>query len=58
VILNYLVDNYYDGSDELGVAWDDPQIALPWDLPRPPILSPRDGGNSKLSEIPEGDLPT
>ena len=56
-ILNYLVDNYYDGNDELGVAWDDPDIALSWDLPAPPILSPRDGGNSKLSEIPEGDLP-
>ena len=29
VLLWYLVDNYYNPADELGVAWDDPEIAEP-----------------------------
>ena len=28
--LLYLVTNEYDASDELGFAWDDPQVAVPW----------------------------
>ena len=28
--LIYLVTNEYDGSDELGFAWDDPLAAVPW----------------------------
>ena len=31
--LLYLVTNEYDGSDELGFAWDDPTAAVPW----PPV---------------------
>ena len=26
ILLTYLVDNYYDDSDELGLAWDDPAV--------------------------------
>ncbi len=26
--ITYLVDNYYDPADELGVAWDDPALAI------------------------------
>ena len=26
VLLTYLVDNYYDDSDEHGLAWDDPAV--------------------------------
>ena len=28
--LLYLVTNEYDGSDELGFAWDDPAVGVPW----------------------------
>ena len=28
--LVYLVTNEYDGADELGFAWDDPAVAVPW----------------------------
>ena len=28
--LIYLVTNEYDGSDELGFAWDDPAVGVPW----------------------------
>ena len=54
--LIYLVTNEYDGSDELGFAWDDPTVAVDW--PRlkgtvdgRPILSERDGANPPLSEL-------
>ena len=50
------VDSYFDGSDEYGVAWDDPAIAMPWGA-EAPILSPRDRGNPLLRDIPAGDLP-
>jgi dTDP-4-dehydrorhamnose 3,5-epimerase len=54
----YLVTNEFDGSDELGFAWDDPLAAVPWptatDLPTPdgrPILSDRDRTNPSLTEL-------
>ena len=39
--LTYLVDGYYDPADELGVTWDDPDIAADWGVAEP-ILSGRD----------------
>jgi dTDP-4-dehydrorhamnose 3,5-epimerase len=55
-ILTYLVDNYYDGTDEHGVAWNDPDIALPWGV-ADPQLSPRDAQNPLLRHIPPENLP-
>jgi len=54
--LVYLVTNEYDGSDELGFAWDDPAVAVPWPLVEGtpdgrPILSGRDGTNPALAEL-------
>jgi dTDP-4-dehydrorhamnose 3,5-epimerase len=56
--LIYLVTNEYDGSDELGFAWDDPAVAVDW--PRlvgtpdgRPILSERDGANPPLADLLE-----
>ncbi|MFQ5578447.1 MAG: dTDP-4-dehydrorhamnose 3,5-epimerase family protein [Anaerolineae bacterium] len=54
--LTYLVDNYYDGSDEHGVAWNDPTLNLPWGV-KEPVLSPRDLENPFLADIPPGSLP-
>jgi dTDP-4-dehydrorhamnose 3,5-epimerase len=54
--LIYFVDNYYDGSDEYGVAWDDPDIGVPWGAEEP-VVSRRDRENPRLSEIPIRDLP-
>ncbi len=54
--LLYLVTNEFNGSDELGFAWDDPAVAVPWP-PVPgtpdgrPILSDRDRSNPPLSEL-------
>lgn len=52
--LNYLVDNYYDSSDEYGVAWNDPQINLDWGVAEP-IVSARDQQNPRLEAISEED---
>jgi dTDP-4-dehydrorhamnose 3,5-epimerase len=54
--LIYIVDNYYDGRDELGVAWNDPDIALDWGVSHP-IVSPRDAANPLWQDIPAEKLP-
>ena len=54
--LTYLVDNYYDGGDELGVAWNDPDLAVPWGVSEP-ILSGRDQQNPLWKEIVGEKLP-
>lgn len=46
----YLVSKVYDGSDTTAVAWDDPDIAVPWP-DRQPILSQRDQTNPRLREL-------
>src|SRR5687767_6868665 len=42
--ITYLVDGYYNPADELGVAWDDPDIEADWGVDDP-ILSKRDQDN-------------
>jgi dTDP-4-dehydrorhamnose 3,5-epimerase len=55
--LTYLVDNYYDGDDEFGVRWDDPEVAMDWGIVDP-ILSARDAQCETLAELREaGKLP-
>jgi dTDP-4-dehydrorhamnose 3,5-epimerase len=54
--LIYLVDNYYDGDDEFGVAWNDPDLNINWGVSNP-ILSPRDQNNPLLKDIPPEHLP-
>lgn len=54
--LVYLVTNEYDGSDELGFAWDDPAVDVAWpDVPGTPdgrpVLSGRDRSNPTLREL-------
>jgi dTDP-4-dehydrorhamnose 3,5-epimerase len=48
--ITYLVDGYYNPSDELGVAWDDPAIAADWGL-TDAILSNRDRANPLRADI-------
>ena len=49
-VLAYIVDEYFDGSDELGVAWNDPAIGMPWQI-KDPVLSGRDRNNPALASI-------
>ena len=48
--ITYLVDHYYNPADELGVAWDDPDLGVTWPTTTPE-LSERDETNPKRSEI-------
>ena len=49
--VNYMVSNYYDGADEHGVAWDDPELAVPWGVENA-IISSRDVRNPRFCDLP------
>src|SRR5262245_64524310 len=51
LVITYLVDGYYNPADELGVAWDDEEIAADWGIDEP-VLSARDQKNPRRHEIP------
>jgi len=54
--LTYIVDNYYDSNDEFGVAWNDPDIAMPWGV-ESPLVSARDMENPRLQNILPENMP-
>jgi dTDP-4-dehydrorhamnose 3,5-epimerase len=54
--LTYLVDQYYNPEDELGVAWDDPDIAADWGVDDP-VVSERDRTNPRRADVPAGRRP-
>ncbi|CAN5743717.1 dTDP-4-dehydrorhamnose 3,5-epimerase [soil metagenome] len=54
--VTYLVDQYYNGGDEFGVAWNDPTLAVAWGVVEP-ILSGRDQQNPELRNIQSAHLP-
>lgn len=49
--ITYLVDGYYNPADELGVAWDDPDIGADWGVNQP-TLSERDKRNPRRADLP------
>src|SRR4029453_1549839 len=49
--MTYLVTGEYDGSDELGIAWNDPDLGISWPEEEP-ILSERDKENPRLADVP------
>ena len=54
--LLYLVTNEFDESDEMGFAWDDPAVGVPWPAVEGtadgrPILSERDRTNPPLEVL-------
>ncbi len=55
--LLYLVDRYYDGSDEFGVQWNDPELDVKWSCTQP-LLSDRDTRTPRWIDIPLSDRPT
>ncbi len=48
--VTYRVSSYYDVAAEGGIAWDDPELAIPWPLERP-VLSARDRDLPRLAEV-------
>jgi dTDP-4-dehydrorhamnose 3,5-epimerase len=55
--ITYLVDGYYNPADELGVAWDDPEVGADWGVTSP-VLSARDQANPRRSDLPAAVRPT
>jgi len=52
----YKCTDYYSPSTELGVAWNDPDLAIAWPLDAPK-LSTKDAAYPRLAEIPSEKLP-
>ena len=44
----YWVTGEYDPGDEHGVAWNDPTLAIPWQIDADPVVSERDAKNPGL----------
>ncbi len=54
--VEYKCSDYYDPSGELSVAWNDPQVAIPWPIDAP-LLSPKDAEAPLLADIDPETLP-
>ena len=48
--VEYKCSNLYDPHSEIGIAWDDPEIAIRWPVERP-VLSDRDRANPRLDAV-------
>ena len=48
--VEYKCTELYDPADELGIAWNDPEIGITWPL-ADPLLSARDKTNRPLREV-------
>ena len=46
----YQVSSYYDPATEAGIAWDDPEVGVDWQVAEP-LLSERDKNAPTLAEI-------
>ena len=48
--VEYKCTDLYDPSSELGVAWNDPALAITWPVTQP-LLSRRDSNHANLAEL-------
>ena len=48
--VEYKCTDLYDRASEIGIAWNDPAIAIPWPVAEP-MLSERDRRNPTLAEV-------
>lgn len=46
----YAVDKYWDNKKAQGIAWDDPDLNIPWPV-KDPIISDRDRQNPRLRDL-------
>jgi len=51
--VSYKLSSYYDPATEAQIAWDDPEIGIEWPI-TDPVLSERDRGAPRLSEVEDG----
>jgi dTDP-4-dehydrorhamnose 3,5-epimerase len=52
----YKCSEFYDPSDEHGVRWDDPALAIAWGVSNP-LISEKDAKYSTLAEVSPENLP-
>jgi dTDP-4-dehydrorhamnose 3,5-epimerase len=55
--VEYKCTTLYDPADELGIAYDDPDIGIPWPISSP-LLSDRDSRHPRLAEVRARLLPS
>ena len=55
-LLYYKQSSEYDPAAELGIAWNDPDLAIEWPGAMP-LLSPKDAEAPRLRDVPESRLP-
>lgn len=48
--VSYLLSSLYDPATEAGIAWDDPDVGVDWQVAEP-LLSERDKSAPRLTEI-------
>jgi dTDP-4-dehydrorhamnose 3,5-epimerase len=58
-ILQYKCSDFYAPSEERGIRWNDPQIAIKWPIDRSVelILSDKDAIHPSIADMAEEDLP-
>ena len=47
--VEYKCTDFYDAAGQIGLAWNDPELAIPWAVDTP-VLSDRDRANPTLRE--------
>ncbi len=50
--VEYKCSDFYSPGDELGLAWNDPEIGIPWPI-REPLLSEKDRAGKPLAQLLE-----
>jgi dTDP-4-dehydrorhamnose 3,5-epimerase len=53
---SYKCSDYYHAEDEKGIAWNDPDLAIDWQI-ETPLLAEKDKQYSFLRDVPKKDLP-
>jgi dTDP-4-dehydrorhamnose 3,5-epimerase len=49
----YKVTDFYNSTDDRGLAWDDPELDIPWPIkPQEAILSEKDKDHPRLKDLP------
>ena len=49
-LVHYKCTTFYDRDDEVGIAYNDPTLAIPWPI-ADPVLSPKDQRNMRWSDF-------